>query len=118
VLAYGAVVVAVAGAVQSAESAAGLLAGWGGGRYFLFGIAATVAIVIASIAAGGTWQRRAGLVLAMLLSIGLIWDFRVLSPPTLGWADKSGCIGSSEPCLVPVYPGLDWDIRWPGRQGS
>jgi hypothetical protein len=115
VLVYGAVAVAVAGVLRSADPAWSLLAGWGGGRYFLFGIAAIVAIVITAIAVGGTWQRRAGLVLAMLLSIGVIWDFRILAPPTLGWADNSSCIGGAEPCRVPVFPGGDWDIRWPGR---
>jgi hypothetical protein len=115
VLVYGAVVVAIAGVVRSADAAWSLLAGWGGGRYFMFGIAAIIAITIAAIAAGGTWQRRAGLILAMLLSIGIIWDFRILAPPTLGWADKSACIGGSEPCVVPVFPGGGWDIRWPGR---
>jgi hypothetical protein len=115
VLAYGAVVVAVAGVVRSADPAWSLLAGWGGGRYFLFGIAAIVAITISAIAVGGTWQRRAGLVLAMLLSIGIIWDFRILAPPTLGWATNSACIGGADPCVVPVFPGGDWDIRWPGR---
>ena len=116
VLVYGAVVVAVAGVVRSAESAFSLLAGWGGGRYFLVGIAAVIAIVISSIAAGGTWPRRAGLVLAMLLSIGVIWDFRIKAPETLGWSENSACIGGADPCLVPVFPGGDWDIRWPGRE--
>jgi hypothetical protein len=115
VLVYGAVVIAIAGVIRSADAAWSLLAGWGGGRYFMFGIAAIMAITIAAIAVGGTWQRRAGLVLAMLLSIGVIWDFRVLAPPTLGWADKSACIGGADPCVVPVFPGGDWDIRWPGR---
>ena len=82
----------------------------------MFGIAMIVAITITSIAVGGRWQRRAGLVLAMLLSVGIIWDFRILVPPTLGWADNSACIGGPDPCLVPVYPGGDWDIRWPGRR--
>jgi hypothetical protein len=115
VLIYGAVVVAVAGVVRSADPASSLLAGWGGGRYFMFGIAAIVAIVIASIAVGGPWQRRAGIVLAALLCIGVIWDFRILAPPTLGWAANSACIGGPEPCVVPVFPGGDWDIKWPGR---
>src|SRR4029079_10972486 len=69
VLGYGTVVVALAGVLRSADAAWSLLQGWGGGRYFMFGIATIVAITIASIAVGGTWQRRAGLVLAMLLSI-------------------------------------------------
>ena len=115
VLVYGAVVVAVAGVVRSADPASSLLAGWGGGRYFLFGIGAIVAIVIAAIAVGGPWQRRAGIVLAALLCIGVIWDFRILAPPTLGWAANSACIGGADPCVVPVFPGGDWDIRWPGR---
>ena len=115
VLVYGAVVVAVAGVVRSADPASSLLAGWGGSRYFLFGVFAIIAITIASIAAGDRRQRRAGLVLAILLSIGMIWDFQVLAPPTLGWAENSACIGGPDPCLVPVFPGGDWDIRWPGR---
>ena len=115
VLVYGAVVVAVAGVVRSADPASSLLAGWGGSRYFLFGVAAIIAIAIASIAAGNRWQRRAGLVLAILLSIGIVWDFQILAPPTLGWAENSACIGGPDPCLVPVFPGGDWDIRWPGR---
>jgi hypothetical protein len=118
VLVYGAVVVAVAGVLRSADSAASLLAGWGGGRYFMFGTAAIVAIVIAAIATGDRRARRAGIVLAMLLSIGVIWDFRVLAPPSQGWAENSACIGGADPCVVPVFPGGDWDIRWPGRQAG
>lgn len=115
VLIYGAVVVAVAGVVRSADPAWSLLAGWGGGRYFLFGIAAIMAIVIASVAVGGRWQRRAGIALGLLLIVGVLLDFRILAPPTLGWATDSACIGGPDPCVVPVFPGGDWDIRWPGR---
>ena len=115
VLLYGAVVVAVAGIVRSADPASSLLAGWGGGRYFLFGIAAIMAIVITSVAVGGPWQRRAGLVLGGMLFIGVVLDFRIQAPPTLGWAQNSACIGGAEPCVVPVFPGGDWDFRWPGR---
>ena len=92
-----------------------MLAGWGGGRYFMFGTFTIVAIVIAAIAAGNRRQRRAGIILAMLLSVGVIWDFRVLAPPSQGWAERSACIGGADPCVVPVFPGGDWDIRWPGR---
>ena len=106
----------MAGVVRSADPASSLLAGWGGSRYFLFGIVAIIAIVIASIAVGERWQRRAGIVLAILLmhrrSSG---TSRILAPPTLGWAANSACIGGPDPCLVPVFPGGDWDIRWPGR---
>jgi hypothetical protein len=114
VLGYAAIVVAVAGVVRSADSSASLLAGWGGGRYFMFGTAAIIAVVIASIAAGRPAQRRAGIVLAMFLSIGVIWDFRIPAPPTLGWAENSACMGGPVACVVPVVPGGDWDIRWPG----
>ena len=115
VLVYGAAVVAVAGIVRSADPAWSLLAGWGGGRYFLFGIAAIVAVVIASVAVGGRWQRRAGIVLGALLLVGVVLDFRIMAPPTLGWAANSACIGGPDPCVVPVFPGGDWDLRWPGR---
>jgi len=115
VLVYAAVVIAVAGVARSADSAWSMLAGWGGGRYFMFGTFAIVAIVIAAIGAGSRRQRRAGIVLAMLLSVGVIWDFRVLAPPSQGWAERSACIGGTDPCIVPVFPGGDWDIRWPGR---
>ncbi len=115
VLVYGAVVVAVAGVVRSADPASSLLAGWGGGRYFMFGIAAIVAVVITSVAIGGPWQRRAGLVLGGMLVIGVVLDFRIQAPPTLGWAQHSACIGGADPCVVPVFPGGDWDLHWPGR---
>ncbi len=115
VLVYGAVVVAVAGIVRSADPASSLLAGWGGGRYFLFGIGAIVAVVIASVAAGSPWQRRAGLVLGGMLVIGVVLDFGIQAPPTLGWAHNSACIGGADPCVVPVFPGGDWDLHWPGR---
>jgi hypothetical protein len=115
VLVYAAVVVAVAGIVRSAEPAANMLGGWGGGRYFLFGIGAVVATVIASVAIGGPWQRRAGLVLGALLLVGVVRDFFVLAPATLGWAESSACVGGPDPCVVPVFPGDYWDLRWPGR---
>jgi hypothetical protein len=115
VLAYAAIGVAVAGVIRSADSSSSLLAGWGGGRYFMFGTAAIIAVVIASIAAGRPAQRRAGIVLAMFLSIGIIWDFRIPAPPTLGWSENSACMGGPTACVVPVFPGGDWDIRWPGR---
>ncbi len=115
VLVYAAVVVAVAGVVRAADSTSSLLAGWGGGRYFLFAIAAMMAIVIVSVVIGGRRQRRAGIALGMLLVVGVVWDFRIQAPPTLGWAQNSACIGGADPCVVPVFPGGDWDIRWPGR---
>jgi len=115
VLLYAAVVVAIAGVIRSADGWWTVLAGWGGGRYFLFAAAAITAITITAVAVGGKWQRRAGLILAMLLTVGVIWDFRVPPPPSLGWAERSACIGGADPCVVPVYPGGDWDIRWPGR---
>ncbi len=96
-------------------STSSLLAGWGGSRYFLFGVAAVMAIVIVSVAMGGRWQRMAGMALGILLVTGVVWDFRIEAPPTLGWAENSACMGGADPCLVPVYPGGDWDIRWPGR---
>ena len=115
VLVYAALVVAVAGVARAANSTSSLLAGWGGSRYFLFGVAAMMAIVIVSVAIGGRWQRMAGMALSILLITGVVWDFRIQAPPTLGWAENSACIGGADPCLVPVYPGGDWDIRWPGR---
>jgi len=115
VLVYGAAAVAVAGVVRSADPASSLLAGWGGGRYFMFGTAAIMAIVIASVAAGTKPQRRAGIGLGILLIVGVMWDFRILAPPTLGWSANSACIGGAQPCVVPVFPGGDWDLHWPGR---
>jgi hypothetical protein len=115
VLLYAALVVAMAGVVRAADSTSSLLTGWGGSRYFLFGVAAMMAIVIVSVAIGGRWQRTAGMALGILLVAGVVWDFRIQAPPTLGWAENSACIGGADPCLVPVYPGGDWDIRWPGR---
>jgi hypothetical protein len=115
VLVYAAVVVAVAGVARVADSTSSLLAGWGGSRYFLFAGAAMMAIVIVSLATGGRLPRRAGMALAVLLVVGVVWDFRMQAPPTLGWAQNSVCIGGADPCLVPVFPGGDWDIRWPGR---
>ena len=53
--------------------------------------------------------------LAIQLVVGVVWDFRIQAPPTLGWADKSVCVGGADPCVVPVFPGGDWDLHWPGR---
>ena len=97
VLVYGAVVVAVAGVVRSADPASSLLAGWGGSRYFLFGVFAIIAIVDRLdrgrrplAAYGRAWRS------AILLSVGVIWDFQILAPPTLGWAENSACIGGAD----------------------
>ena len=35
-------------------------------------------------------------------------------PPSAGPSD-SACIGGADPCVVPVFPGGDWDLHWPGR---
>ena len=115
VLVYAAVVVAVAGVLRSADSAESLLAGWGGGRYFMFGTSTIIAIVIAALTVGKGPAKVAGIVLGVLLIVGVVWDFQIPAPPTQGWAQQSACIGGAEPCVVPVFPGGDWDLRWPGR---
>ena len=94
------------GVVRSADPAWSLLAGWSGSRYFLFGIAAIIAITIACDR--GRWDAGSdgpGLVLAMLLSIGVIWDFRILAPPTLGWADEQRLHRRRGPVRRPGLPG-------------
>jgi hypothetical protein len=81
----------------------------------MFGTAMIIAIVIAALTVGKGPPKVAGIVLGVLLIVGVVWDFQIPAPPTQGWAQRSACIGGADPCVVPVFPGGDWDLRWPGR---
>jgi hypothetical protein len=115
VLVFGAVGVALAGTLRGADPVAPLLAGWAGGRYFVIGVAAVMAIVVVSVAAGGPWQRRAGVVLGAFLLIGVVWDFAIPPAPSFGWAANSRCLEGTDPCVVPVFPGGTWNLVWPAE---
>ena len=110
VLVYAAVVVAVAGVLRSADSAESLLAGWGGGRYFMFGTATIIAIVIAALTVGKGPPKVAGIVLGVLLIVGVVWDFQIPAPPDAR-AGRSGARAS-------VAPTHAWSRSSPAATGT
>jgi hypothetical protein len=55
------------------------------------------------------------LVLAALLSVGIVTAFVLPERPYMGWEHRSACIRGPIACTVPVAPegwGGRWDVRW------
>jgi hypothetical protein len=81
-------------------------------RYFLAAAALASAIIIAGLVRRG----RLAALLAVLLGAGVLTDFRLEPHPAQGWDRSYGCIGSADPCVVPIWP-PEYEVRWPGSGG-
>ncbi len=106
------------GIVRSLDFAEGLLDPLLLQRYFLVAGWAAVVIVAAGLFDASRSVRRASLLLAAVLVVGMTADFRIPPQPDLGWSGRSSCIGRAAPCVVPVHPVETFSIRWPGLDGQ
>jgi hypothetical protein len=79
-------------------------------RYFMVPAVILLAFTLRGIAR----HDRAAMILGCFVVIGVAGDFRLPTYPDLGWPSASWCIGGPAPCVVPIYPGGQWDIEWPG----
>jgi hypothetical protein len=81
-------------------------------RYFLIGSALVVAIVTVAAAR----RQPLAVPLVLLLVAAIVTDFRLSPKPYQGWELNNACIGSADPCVVPIWP-REYDIHWPGSDG-
>ena len=78
-------------------------------RYFL----AAGALMIAIVIAGLVRRERLAVFLAVLLGVGVLTDFRLDPYPSQGWSETHTCVGSTSPCVIPVWP-PGYQVHWPG----
>jgi hypothetical protein len=89
---------------------------WPPGAYERYFIAAGA--LVAAIVVGGLVQRQhLAVVLGMLLGAAILSDFRLEPYPAQGWDETYACIGSVDPCVLPIWP-RDYDVHWPGIDGE
>jgi hypothetical protein len=87
-------------------------------RYFLIpGAIAALVVAVAFLRLRRPPDRWLAMVGAVALAIGIGGDLRLPALPYQDWADRSACIGGTEPCVVPVFETPVWDIVWPGSGG-
>ncbi len=110
---------------STASAAAGVLAAptpmldsAANSRYFLLASWSIVAIAVIALATGRRPERLAALPLLCAVALATVTGFRQAPQPDYQWVRQSMCIGGSDPCIVPVYPGGRWNIYWPGRGQS
>lgn len=103
-----------AGLLASPERGAVLLNTDADQRYFFLAAALMATGIMVSV---WTMRRRSALLLAALLTVGVVVDFRMPMLPDLNWPHASTCIGGPSPCEVPVQQPEVWTIRWPGADG-
>ncbi len=106
----------VAGGIlaQTSGTQALLADSFAGSRYFLVPGFVAMAVAVGALGRAGPRVRASTLVLAALLTIGTVFDFRLAPQPDLHWPTASACIGGADPCSVPVHYVEAWTIRWPG----
>jgi len=106
---YAGGVVLVGGLAATIDEPGTLLTGWGAARYFLPWILAAELVVVAAAAR----RQASAVVLAVIVGLAVVSDFRLIDPPDDGWQYASGCLGGPAPCVVPIP--WSWAIYWPGR---
>jgi hypothetical protein len=111
---YTSIATAVAGILVAPGS---LLDAPAGARYFLLATWTVMTVATMAVLAGTRHQRIAAAPIVVLVVAGCVVGFRLPPQPDYEWATRSACIGGPAPCVVPVYPGGQWDIHWPGRTG-
>ena len=107
---YGAVVVGLSGIVI--HGGANVWPPGANERYFLPAAALTVAIVTAGLIR----RRRLAAILAVMLGVGVLTDFRLDPYPLQGWGETYSCVGSEEACVIPIWP-PGYEVYWPGIDG-
>ena len=107
---YGALVTAASGVAIHIGS--GIWAPGVNERYFLL----VATLVAAAVMIGVVRRQLPAIVLAGLLAIGILTDFRLTPHPTQHWETAHACIGQSDPCVIPIWP-REYDVRWPGSGG-
>jgi hypothetical protein len=118
-VAYVWLVFAITPVFAQTEGVAWLTGVGAANRYFLVPSAMAALVVFAAFARlRRPPYRFAAVAGVIMLAIGIGGDLRLPALPEQGWADNSGCIGGSEPCIVPVYEPGDWSIVWPGSDGQ
>ena len=100
------VAVPLAGIVAGGESTADLMRPAWAPRYFW---PSAVGLVILMAVNRGRWTA---LPLIALFALGATIEFRIQPAAEMGWAERSSCIGRTEPCEIPVAPGEKWNVEW------
>ena len=109
-LVYGGVVIGLSGIAVHAGANV-----WPPGAYERYFLVAAVLVAVI-VVAGVVRRSRLAAALAVLLAIGIVSDFRLEAHPAQGWPEAYRCIGSPEPCVVPIWPS-GYDVHWPGGGG-
>ena len=112
-LVYASTAVAVTGVLVAPASTLDLSAN---SRYFLLASWSIVVVLLSAVTFGRAPQRLAAVPLLCLVGVAAVAGFRLAPQPDYNWSVKSSCIGGPSACVVPVYPGGQWDIRWPGTE--
>jgi hypothetical protein len=113
VLVYASIASAAAGVLAAPTP---MLDSAANSRYFLLASWSIVVIAVLALAVGRRPERLAALPLLCAVALASVGGFRQAPQPDYQWVRQSACIGGSDPCIVPVYPGGRWDIQWPGRR--
>jgi len=77
-------------------------------RYFHLVGAAIAALAMLALRRRSVWA----MVLVGFVVFGWVGDFRPEELPPSPWATGSQCLSTPGPCVVPVWPGGKWDVRW------
>lgn len=56
------------------------------------------------------FRKPASVMLAALICLGMVFQFRHVPRPYQQWSERSSCIGGPTSCVVPVYPGERWSV--------
>jgi len=113
VLGYASAAVIGASLILGTGEREELLIPYSAARYYIIPGAMLGALIVLATAR----RNRAGMVLALVLAVGLVGDFRLADAEQHDWPDESACIGGPVPCEVPVAPGGPWYIHYvPGQR--
>jgi hypothetical protein len=100
------VAIPLAGIVAGGESTLDLLRPAWAPRYFWSAAVGFVVLVAVNR------RRLPAVPLIALFVLGATLEFDIRPAPEMGWAERSVCIGGSQPCEIPVAPGDKWNVRW------
>ena len=108
---YGAIVIATSGiAVHEGANV------WPPGAYERYFLPAAV-LVVAIVVTGARRGHPLAAILAVLLGVGIVSDFRLDPYPRQGWERTHSCIHRATPCSIAIWP-RDYDVHWPGAEGT
>jgi len=99
-------VVPLAGIAVGGEATGDLFRPWIAPRYFWpAGVGLMILIAM-------NWRSLVALPLLALFVVGATLEWRIPPQPSVGWAQRSVCIGRDAPCEIPVLPGDKWNVHW------